>query len=124
MIAADTSSFSAFLDGDQGPDALLVAGALEQDQLLLPPVVVTEILSSTRLSADDAAELAKLPTLEVTEGYWERAGTLRRALLSRRFKSRLADALIAQSCIDHDIALITRDRDFRRYVSAGLQLLP
>jgi predicted nucleic acid-binding protein len=27
--------------------------------------------------------------------------------------------LIAQSCIDHDVALITRDADFRHYAAEG-----
>lgn len=36
--------------------------------------------------------------------------------------SRLGDALIAQCCIDADIALITRDGDFKAF-SAGLNLL-
>jgi predicted nucleic acid-binding protein len=34
-----------------------------------------------------------------------------------------SDTLIAQTCIDHDVPLITRDQDFRHFVSAGLTLL-
>ncbi len=38
---------------------------------------------------------------------------------------RMADALIAQSCLDHDVALVTRDRDFRNFArAAGLRRLP
>ena len=37
---------------------------------------------------------------------------------SRRSSPRLAEALIAQSCIDGNIPLITRDRDFRAYAEA------
>jgi hypothetical protein len=40
-----------------------------------------------------------------------------------RLKARLPDALIAQSCIDHDVALITRDVDFQKYADhCGLKL--
>jgi len=31
----------------------------------------------------------------------------------------LADTLIAQSCIDHDVRLVTRDDDFRHFVRLG-----
>ncbi len=31
----------------------------------------------------------------------------------------LADALIAQSCIDHDVRLVTRDADFRHFARLG-----
>jgi predicted nucleic acid-binding protein len=35
----------------------------------------------------------------------------------------LGDALIAQSCIDHDVPLITRDTDFRHFAKhCGLKL--
>jgi predicted nucleic acid-binding protein len=38
--------------------------------------------------------------------------------------ARLGDALIAQSCIDQEITLLTRDRDFRAFTeTAGLDLL-
>jgi hypothetical protein len=44
--------------------------------------------------------------------------------LAKRRKARLGDALIAQSCIDRNIPLITRDRDFRAFAEAtGLNLL-
>ena len=39
-------------------------------------------------------------TLSWSAGYWERAGLLRAGALERRRKARIADALIAQSCLD------------------------
>ena len=45
-------------------------------------------------------------------------------MLATRRKARLGDALIAQSCIDQSIPLITRDRDFRAFaVAANLNLV-
>ena len=62
--------------------------------------------------------------LEVTQGYWERTGLLRAGLLRQGRTARLADALVAQSCIDHEVELVTRDRDVRHFASeGGLQLL-
>jgi predicted nucleic acid-binding protein len=40
-------------------------------------------------------------------------------VLATRRKARLGDALIAQSCIDQSIPLITRDRDFRAFAAAA-----
>ncbi|WP_371454829.1 PIN domain-containing protein [Brevundimonas sp. LM2] len=52
-----------------------------------------------------------------------RAAATRRTVLSRRLKARFADSLIAQLCLDHDAALITRDGDFRHFAThCGLRL--
>ena len=46
------------------------------------------------------------------------------AVLSRARKARLADTLIAQSCLDYDVPLISRDRDFRSFArTSPLRLL-
>jgi hypothetical protein len=60
----------------------------------------------------------------VSDGYWARAGKLRAELARRGYAARLADTLIAQSCLDHQVPLITRDRGFQRLAKvAGLKLL-
>ena len=124
MIAADTSTWIAFLQGDDGEDTQILDKALENRQVLVPPVVLTEMLSDPKLTSDISQTLSTLPLIEVTVGYWQRAGALRAQVLAKRRKARLGDALIAQSCIDHWIALITRDRDFRAFAeAAGLDLV-
>ena len=124
MIAIDTSSLVAFLGGASGSDVEAVAMALEQHQAVLPPVVLTEILSDPKLPQDVRASLLELPLLNVSSGFWERAGLLRSAVLSKRLKARVADALIAQSCLDASVPLVTRDRDFGHFAkAAGLALL-
>jgi predicted nucleic acid-binding protein len=119
VIAVDTSSLSAYLAGRRGTDVDLVEDSLAQRHAVLPPVVLCELLSTPRLVPALAALFRALPVLAVVEGYWERAGLLRAKLLARRFKARLADALIAQSCIDHGVALITADADFRHFETLG-----
>ena len=124
MIAADTSSMIAFLEGDRGDDAELVQSALDQHQLALPPVVLTELLSDPGLPQQVRGLLAALPILDVEPGFWERAGLLRASVLKHRRKARVADALIAQSCLDQSVPLVTRDRDVRHVArAAGLPLL-
>ena len=123
MIALDTSSTIAFLSGERGSDVAAVEQALRLRQGTFPPVVVTELLSDPAVRSEIGTLIRAVPRLEVLEGYWERAGELRARLLRRGFKARLANTLIAQSCIDHEVALVTRDRDFRNFVtSAGLTL--
>jgi predicted nucleic acid-binding protein len=124
LIAADTSTWIAFLEGDSGEDTELLDRALQDRQVLMAPVVLTEILSAPKLSSEVSKTLSELPLIEIQPGYWERAGVLRRKVLAKRRKGRLGDALIAQSCIDRGIPLITRDRDFRAFAqAAGLDLV-
>jgi predicted nucleic acid-binding protein len=124
LIAIDTSSLSAFLKGEEGGDVALLEEALADRQACLPPVVLTELLSDPKLSEHVRALFQQLPLLSIREGYWERAGALRAKVLERGRKAKLADTLIAQSCLDHNVPLISRDPDFRNFIEAsGLKLL-
>ena len=124
MIAADTSSIVAFLEGEAGDDTDIIQSALDHQQLVLPPVVLTEILSDPALPRAVRTLLSGLPILDLEPGFWERAGVLRAAILKQKKKARVADALIAQSCLDQSTPLVTRDRDFRHFArAAGLPLL-
>ena len=61
--------------------------------------------------------------LETAPGFWERAGETRRKLLSKGFKARVENVLIAQLCLDQNILLVTRAPDFRHFVNlCGLRL--
>jgi len=112
MIAADTSTWISFFEGRQGDDVLALISALQSRQVVMPPPVLTELLSDPELSPSVAQTLLELPLMELREGFWHRAGKLRAKALARKRKARLGDALIAQCCVDLDIALITRDGDF------------
>jgi predicted nucleic acid-binding protein len=124
MIAIDTSSLIAYLSGAHGRDVEAVDAALAAAQGCLPPVVLTELLSDPKLPRRLRRTFHELPLLPVTEGYWERAGALRAALLAAGRKAALADALIAQSCVDSGVPLITRDAGFQRFArSSPLKLV-
>lgn len=123
MIAVDSSSLIAYLKGDAGLDVDQVAAAIEEGRLAMPPVVLTELLSHPNASPATRQLLTGLKTLALEPGYWERAGDSRRILRTMGLRARAADALIAQSCIDANVSLITRDSDFRHYVAhCGLKL--
>ncbi len=124
MVAADTSSMIAFLQEGEGDDVEVIQSALDHQQLVLPPVVLTELLSDRGLPQTVRALLTALPQLHIEPGFWERAGLLRASILKQRRKARIADALIAQCCLDQSVPLVTRDKDFRHFArSAGLPLL-
>jgi predicted nucleic acid-binding protein len=124
LIAADTSTWIAFLQGDGGEDSRLLNSALADCHVLMVPAVLTELLSDPALPAAVREVLTAIPLVEPESGYWERAGLLRSTVLARGRKARLGDALIAQTCIDRHLPLLTRDRDFRSFAeTAELDLI-
>lgn len=124
MICLDTSSLIAFLEGDAGNDVEVVAQALQEQKGMIAPVTLTELLSDPKLPRTLRETISHLPVIPVTEGYWERAGLMRAKILRAGRKAKLADTLIAQSCIDHRVMLVTRDDDFHIFRRlTGLKLL-
>jgi predicted nucleic acid-binding protein len=123
MAAVDSSTLIAFIQGEDGDDVDLFAASLAAGDAALPPVVLSEVLSDPLLPEKHRATVLGLPTLDIGEGYWARAAATRAAVLAQKLRARLADSLIAQSCIDHDAPLITRDADFRHFSKhCGLRL--
>ncbi|MGA0602343.1 PIN domain-containing protein [Caulobacter sp. KR2-114] len=112
----------AFLSGDVGDDVVRIDRAISDGELWLPPPVVSELLSKPDASQIEPL-LAGVPLLDISPGFWERAGRSRRAVRIEGLKAALADSLIAQCCIDADVPLITRDRDYRHFQRwCGLKL--
>ena len=123
MIAADTSSLVAYFQGEDAPDVAAIVAAIANDRLCLPPVVVAELLSFPKASPVVASTVDSLPHLDLLDGYWERTGKSRASLRARGLKTRLADTLIAQACIDHGLPLIARDGEYRHFAKhCGLVL--
>lgn len=116
MIAADTTVLIDYFQGNDNIQTHKLHEVLTHHSLVLPPVVLVEILSDPFLPKKFIESIEELPVLELTENYWQRAGINRSKLISKKLKARLADVLIAQSCIDSQVSLITRDTDFRHFV--------
>ena len=112
MIAADTSSFIAFFSGEEEKDTFLLGKSLEDGLLVLIPPVLSELLSDPNLPSKHRKVLNMMPLKVLKEGFWERTGILRSKIIAKKRKARLADALIAQYCLDYNLSLITRDSDF------------
>lgn len=124
MLCIDTSSLIAYLEGARGQDVEFVDQAFSDEVGAISPVTLTEVLSDPRLGRPTREAILQLPVLPILDGFWERAGALRSGVLRAGHKATLADTLIAQNCLDHHAALVTRDRDFRLFARiGGLRLL-
>jgi len=97
---------------------------LQQRSIILSPVIVFELFSNPGFSEVQRRLIQNLPVLDLRPWFWQRASLTRVSLLRRHFRPKLADTLIAQSCIDAAIPLLTRDRDFLPFAQhAGLKLI-
>ena len=93
MIAVDTSSMVAFLKGDGGSDVNAVEEGLRLKQVVIPPVVLSELLSAKNMSKILSERLQSIQMLEITEGYWVRVGSLRQHILRNGCSAKIsADA--------------------------------
>lgn len=115
MIAADTSILIDYFQGKETHQTVKLDELFSHYSLILPPVVMVEILSDSLLPKKFIEKILELPILDITENFWQRAGLTRSKLVSKKLKARLADTLIAQSCIDHQVPLLTADSDFRHF---------
>ncbi len=123
MIAADTSAMIGYLKDDPDPRIERLHSALANQLLWLPPPVVTELRAGRVQPASLDRLLKDAPVLPLEEGFWDRAGAIRRTLLLKGVRARTLDALIAQCCIDANVPLLTLDSDFRHFAAyCGLEL--
>ncbi|MCX6119668.1 MAG: PIN domain-containing protein [Proteobacteria bacterium] len=95
----------------------VIEASLHASVLFLAPPILTDILSDPSLPRDLSLAISQFPLLAFSDRFWMRAGALRAQVLKKGQgrKARLADALIAQFAIDHDIPLVTRDTDFKYF---------
>lgn len=123
MIACDSSIIIAWLARETTREAEQVSELLRTRRGALAPVTVTEVLSGRPANNETARNLSAFSILDLKPGYWERTGSLRQRVRAAGRKAALGDALIVQACLDHDLPLLARDRDFRAFAElAGLKL--
>ncbi|MDB5441327.1 MAG: PilT protein domain protein [Caulobacteraceae bacterium] len=123
MIAADTSVIISWMAQEDHPATRLLHQHWLQETLTLPPAVLSEAVSGPGLTDPEVWPLLNVRLIDLTEGYWGRAGRLRARILASGRKAKLGDSLIAQACIDADLPLLTKDGDFKIFAEiAGLKL--
>jgi predicted nucleic acid-binding protein len=109
---ADTSEWIEYL-------AMRPAAAfrqwLESGSIIVPVVVLTELTCGARSREEQFVIedlLADLPMHECSFHHAARAGALRRTLRAEGISVSALDALVAQSALDCDAPLLTRDAVF------------
>lgn len=119
MIVADSSVLIPWAEGLITDRTDLVQSHLEQRSLFIVPISITELLSARDLRPEIRVVAETLNLLELTEGYWARAGLLRGKCLAAGRRARMADTLIAQACLDANLPLLTDDADFAVFQFIG-----
>lgn len=118
MILVDSNAWADFFNGVDAPHVRRLDAALEErEDLVLLPIIVTEVLQGFRRdSGFRRAErvLVTLPVFEPTLASYVRAAALFRFLRRKGVTVRGAiDCVIAQACLDLEAELLSPDRDFR-----------
>ncbi len=131
MIVADSSVWVDFFNGAPTEERVVLRGLLHDDplQVLVPDVVIFEVLRGfrderqQRLASKAFESLQQIPIVGVDEA--RRAAERYRRLRAVGVTVRSSiDVLIASYCIDKDLILLQRDRDFLPFEQHfGLRLL-
>ena len=118
-LFVDTSVWSLALRRDAPSDhaavALLRKALLDGDSILITGVVLQELLQGFHGPKDQARiieRLQVLPLLNPTRDTHVQAAALRNTCRRRGVQLGTIDALITQLCIEHDLTLLTADKDF------------
>jgi predicted nucleic acid-binding protein len=123
MIAVDASVFISLLEGERDEKVETLDRLLLEGLAVLAPSTITELYSDPREGAHARNTVSGIDILPTQAGFWERTGLLRAKIRRTGAKAGLGDCLLAQACLDADIPLLTRDRDFAAFARiAGLKL--
>jgi len=117
MMIVDSNTWADFFNGAAAPHVdRLVEALKEEEDLAVIPLIVTEVLQGFR--SDHGFKRARrlllaLPVIEPTLECHVRAAELFRLLRKRGVTVRGAgDCIIAQTCLDGDLELLSPDADF------------
>lgn len=113
-VVIDTSILIDYLKGAACPT---LEEHLEQGHAWITPLVCAELISGARNSSDEKKLISFLEDLPVTTSdldHWFRVGRLRNLLRKRGLSVSTPDAHIAQSALDLQATLLTRDGIFRK----------
>jgi len=109
LIALDSSVLVDFFSSRLEPRNNRGRELIRNGHAVIAPATLTELLSAPKGGRAAREILDEFAMLAITDGYWERAGLLRAAVLQAGRKAALGDSLIAQACIDNDVQLLTRE---------------
>jgi len=118
-LFVDTSVWSLALRRDAVPDqpavVVLRKALLDGDVIVTAGIVLQELLqgfNGPKAQALIVERFQVLPILNPSRETHNEAALLRNRCRRRGVQIGTIDALIAQLCIEHDLALLTTDKDF------------
>ena len=118
-LFVDTSVWSLALCRDAPPDhaavGVLRKALTDGDSILITGIVLQELLQGFHGPKDKVRlieRLSVLPLLNPTRETHMQAAMLRNTCRRKGVQLGTVDALIAQLCLEHDLALLTADQDF------------
>jgi predicted nucleic acid-binding protein len=120
MILADTSVWIDFLNGINSRHRRLLHRLIEDDEdLCLTGVIVTEILQGIKEEKDFKTVQATLLEFPIyhprgTETYLKAADIYRQCREKGKTVRKTIDCIIAAICLENDLMLLHKDRDFDR----------
>ncbi len=112
-VIGDTSALVDYLYG-RGSQA--IEDAIREETLVLPPIVISELLSGSDAPLRRAAiaeVLKDLPMHAVGRPHWTDVGNMRNDLKRHGLTVTIPDAHVAQCALDLDAPLLSRDDIFR-----------
>ena len=116
MIVVDTTVWADWFNGLNTPGVHRLRRALEEEDVGVTPLILTEVLQGFR--ADRSFEraravLVRMPTLALDIDGYVAAAQLFRSLRRKGVTVRgTVDCIIAQTCIATEAELLSADRDF------------
>ncbi len=113
-LIVDTSAWIDFFSGRSVP---LLEDALALGTVVVPPIVVSELVSGAPREADRTELVDLLEDLAIHEtprDHWIRVGELRRRMIEAGHPVSTPDAHVAQCALDRGAPLLSRDRVFAR----------
>jgi len=123
-VIADTSVWIDYFLGKQGDDLERFRLALSDGRVVMAPAVLAELLSSTHMIPEAEKALLEIPFASPGSDFWGDTGKLRRRLAKQGMNATLADCLVVQSCLEHDLPLLTRDQGIKKFgPKVGLMLI-
>ena len=131
MIVADTRVWIDFFNGAPGPARITLRGLVADSpsQLIIPDLVMFEVMRGFKYERQQRQALSAFQALNV-QSVVDRAAAQRAAERYRHLRvagvtvHSAVDVLVASYCIDHDLILLQRDRDFLPFEQHfGLRLL-
>jgi len=130
MILVDTSVWIDFLKGVNSKERRILHRLIEEEaDLAVAEIILTEILQGIRGDDDfkktrDSLLAFPLYKPKSTETYLKAAGIYRDCRKQGKTVRKTVDCLIAALCLEHNLTLFHKDRDFDRIAACtGLKVL-